>query len=211
MSERPARRRAHPRRRADAGDAVRHAAARAPRRRGGEGRAPGRRASRGATRSRIRDDDGRDVGATYLRNNLGKKSIGIDLKHPRGVELLRRLVPHYDVVAENFKPGTMERLGLGYDALAALHPALVYVSVSGFGSLRRRRTALARLRGGRRGDGRLLLVPARAGPPARTSASRARSATSAARCSRRSARSRRSRAGGAPAAASTSTWRCSTR
>ncbi len=89
---------------------------------------------RGAQPS-IRDEDGREVGATYLRNNLGKKSIGIDLKHPRGVELLKRLVPRYDVVAENFKPGTMERLGIGYDALAACHPGLVYVSVSGFGSL----------------------------------------------------------------------------
>lgn len=82
------------------------------------------------------DRDGRRVGATYLRNNLGKKSIGLDLKHPDGVALLRRLVPRYDVVAENFKPGTMERLGLGYETLAALHPPLVYVSVSGFGSLR---------------------------------------------------------------------------
>jgi crotonobetainyl-CoA:carnitine CoA-transferase CaiB-like acyl-CoA transferase len=83
----------------------------------------------------LRDADGRTVGATYLRNNLGKKSVGIDLKHPRGAELLRRLVPRYDVVAENFKPGTMERLGLSYETLAALHPPLVYVSVSGFGSL----------------------------------------------------------------------------
>jgi crotonobetainyl-CoA:carnitine CoA-transferase CaiB-like acyl-CoA transferase len=89
---------------------------------------------RGAQPS-IRDADGREVGATYLRNNLGKKSVGIDLKHPRGVELVRRLVGHYDVVAENFKPGTMDRLGLGYDVLAAEHPALVYVSVSGFGGL----------------------------------------------------------------------------
>jgi formyl-CoA transferase len=88
-----------------------------------------------AAQPSIRDDDGQDVGATYLRNNLGKKSIGVDLKDPRGVELVKRLVLHYDVVAENFKPGTMERLGLGYDALAADHPALVYVSVSGFGSL----------------------------------------------------------------------------
>jgi formyl-CoA transferase len=89
---------------------------------------------RGA-RPSVRDADGREVGATYLRNNLGKKSVGIDLKHPRGRALVERLVPHYDVVAENFKPGTMERLGLSYATLAALHPPLVYVSVSGFGSL----------------------------------------------------------------------------
>jgi formyl-CoA transferase len=57
----------------------------------------------------------------------------------------------------------MERLGVGYEALAALHPALVYVSVSGFGGLAPRRTRVARLRRGGRGDGRLLLVPARAG------------------------------------------------
>jgi crotonobetainyl-CoA:carnitine CoA-transferase CaiB-like acyl-CoA transferase len=83
----------------------------------------------------IHDADGREVGATFLRNNLSKKSVGIDLKHPEGAALLRRLVPRYDVLAENFKPGAMERLGLGYAELAALHPGLVYVSVSGFGSL----------------------------------------------------------------------------
>ena len=89
-------------------------------------------AARGALPS-IEDVDGRPAGATFLRNNLGKKSVGIDLKAPRGVELLKQLVPHYDVVAENFKPGTMERLGLGYDELEKLHPGLVYVAVSGFG------------------------------------------------------------------------------
>ena len=54
---------------------------------------------------------------------------------PAGAVLLRRLVPHFDVLAENFKPGAMERMGLGYAALATLHPPLVYVSVSGFGHL----------------------------------------------------------------------------
>ena len=83
----------------------------------------------------IPDIDGRQTGATFLRNNLGKKSVGIDLKDPKGVELVKQLVPHYDVLAENFKPGTMERLGLGYDVLEELHPGLVYVAVSGFGSL----------------------------------------------------------------------------
>ena len=83
----------------------------------------------------LRDVDGRSVGATYLRNNLSKRSIGIDLKHPDGVALVRRLAPRFDVLAENFRPGTLDRLGLGYGDLAPLHPGLVYVSVSGFGSL----------------------------------------------------------------------------
>lgn len=84
----------------------------------------------------IRDVDGSQTGATFLRNNLSKRSLGINLKNPKGAELFKRLVPHYDVVVENFKPGTMERLGLGYETLADIHPGLVYVAVSGFGSLR---------------------------------------------------------------------------
>lgn len=83
----------------------------------------------------VTDTDGNQVGATYLRNALCKKSICVDLKNPEGVDLIKRLVPHYDVVGENFKPGTMNRLGLGYEDLAAIHPGLVYVSVSGFGNL----------------------------------------------------------------------------
>jgi formyl-CoA transferase len=88
---------------------------------------------RGA-RPALRDRDGRLVGATYLRNNLNKRSVAIDLKRPEGVDLARRLVPRFDLFAENLKPGTAERLGLGFEALAALHPRLVYVSVSGFGA-----------------------------------------------------------------------------
>ncbi len=87
------------------------------------------------SRPQITDRDGNRVGATYLRNNLGKRSIGIDLKTPGGVDLVKRLAPHFDVLAENFTPGTMTRMGLGPDALLALHPPLVYVSISGFGHL----------------------------------------------------------------------------
>ena len=83
----------------------------------------------------VKDVDGRSVGATYLRNNLDKQSIAIDMKAPEGRELIRKLVPRFDVVGENFKPGTMDRMGLGYKDLAPLHPGLVYVSVSGFGNL----------------------------------------------------------------------------
>ena len=83
----------------------------------------------------VQDVDGASVGATYLRNALNKKSICVDLKSPDGIALVKRLVPRFDVVGENFKPGTMARLGLSYDDLVAVHPALVYVSVSGFGNL----------------------------------------------------------------------------
>lgn len=81
----------------------------------------------------LTDEDGRRVGATYLRNNLNKQSIGIDLKNPDGASLFKQLVPHFDVVAENFTPGTMRRLGLGYEDIAAIDPSVIYLSISGFG------------------------------------------------------------------------------
>ena len=96
---------------------------------------PGAGESGRGARPALRDDDGRIVGATYLRNNLNKRSVAIDLKRPEGLALVHRLVPRFDVFAENWRPGTAERLGLGYPTLAALHPGLVYASVSGFGEL----------------------------------------------------------------------------
>jgi crotonobetainyl-CoA:carnitine CoA-transferase CaiB-like acyl-CoA transferase len=83
----------------------------------------------------ITDPDGRRVGATFVRNNLGKRSICIDLKSPEGRDLVLRLAPRFDVVCENFKGGALARLGLGYDDVAAVHPGVVYLSVSGFGNL----------------------------------------------------------------------------
>jgi crotonobetainyl-CoA:carnitine CoA-transferase CaiB-like acyl-CoA transferase len=80
------------------------------------------------------DPDGRAVGATFLRNNLGKRSICVNLKDPRGRALVLDLAPRFDVVAENSKAGAMTRLGLGYCDVAAVHPAGIYVSVSGFGN-----------------------------------------------------------------------------
>ncbi len=97
---------------------------------------PTRGESGRASSPTIVDVDGSQAGATFLRNNLSKRSLGIDLKNPKGAELFKRLVPNYDVVVENFKPGTMERLGIGYETLAEISPGLVYVAVSGFGSLR---------------------------------------------------------------------------
>jgi formyl-CoA transferase len=80
------------------------------------------------------DPSGRQVGATFLRNNLNKRSVTIDLKSPEGRALLLRLAPRFDVVAENSKPGSMGRLGLAYEDVAAVHPRCIYVSVSGFGN-----------------------------------------------------------------------------
>ena len=80
------------------------------------------------------DPDGRPVGATYLRNNLDKRSIGIDLRSPEGRDLFLSLVPRFDVIAENFKAGTMDRMGLGYETIAGVHPGAIYVSISGFGN-----------------------------------------------------------------------------
>lgn len=80
------------------------------------------------------DPEGRPVGATFLRNNLGKRSLCLDLKRAGGRDLVHRLVPRFDVVADSFKPGAMEALGLGYAELAAVNPAIIYLSVSGFGA-----------------------------------------------------------------------------
>ena len=83
----------------------------------------------------VHDTDGRQAGATFLRNSLSKRSLAIDLKHPEGVALIKRLAKKFDVVAENFKPGTMKRLGLGYEDLSVDDTRLIYLSVSGFGNL----------------------------------------------------------------------------
>ena len=66
-------------------------------------------------------------------NNMGKRSITLDLKHPEGIKIAHELVAQADVVVENFSPGVMDRLGLGYDDLKGDHPRLVFASISGFG------------------------------------------------------------------------------
>lgn len=64
--------------------------------------------------------------------NRSKKSIALDLRKPRGAEIARRLISRADVVVQNLRPGAAEALGLGADTLRAMHPGLVYVSISGF-------------------------------------------------------------------------------
>jgi crotonobetainyl-CoA:carnitine CoA-transferase CaiB-like acyl-CoA transferase len=71
--------------------------------------------------------------AYFLSVNRNKESVTLDFKHPEGHVLLERLIAKSDVVVENFRPGTLTKLGLDYQTLAARHPRLVYCSISGFG------------------------------------------------------------------------------
>ncbi|MBP1179676.1 CaiB/BaiF CoA-transferase family protein [Methylobacterium sp. PvR107] len=71
--------------------------------------------------------------AAYMMMNRGKRGISLDLKDPDGVAALRRLLKGADVLIENYRGGTMERLGIGYDTLREAFPELVYCSLSGFG------------------------------------------------------------------------------
>ncbi len=78
-----------------------------------------------------RDLDG--MSPAFIAANVGKRSIALDLKRPEGLEVARRLVASADVVLENFRPGVMQRLGLGYEECRALRSGIVYCSVSGYG------------------------------------------------------------------------------
>ena len=69
----------------------------------------------------------------YLQQNMGKEGLCVNLKDPRGLELVRRLVKTADVFVENYRPGALNKLGLGYQDLSKLNPRLVYCSVSAFG------------------------------------------------------------------------------
>lgn len=71
--------------------------------------------------------------AYFMQHNLGKQSLCVNLKSPQGRELIRALVPHMDVVVENYSPGVMARLGFSYEELKSLNPRLVMCSISALG------------------------------------------------------------------------------
>lgn len=75
--------------------------------------------------------DGQSAAFRYL--NRGKRSIAMDLKHERSRELILQLVQDYDIVVEQFRPGVMQRLGLGYEDLSAVKPDLIFCSITGYG------------------------------------------------------------------------------
>lgn len=76
-------------------------------------------------------DHGTSASHAYLNRN--KRSLALDLKQAEALEIVRELVKDYDIVLEQFRPGVMERLGLGYAALNAINPRLIYVSITGYG------------------------------------------------------------------------------
>ena len=73
------------------------------------------------------------MGISFLAQNAGKKSITVNLKHPRGVDILKALVKTADVLVENYRPGVMKRLGVEYEVLRQVNPRLIYCAISGFG------------------------------------------------------------------------------
>jgi len=79
------------------------------------------------------EGDSTALGFDFLNLHRNKRALTLDLKHPRGLEVLRRLAAKADVLVENFRPDVKHRLGLDYEALCALNPRLVYGSISGFG------------------------------------------------------------------------------
>ena len=99
----------------------------------------------GATVVKVEPADGGDMTRTwgpfaagesayYLSANRSKRSLALDFRHTDGLAVLRRMACTSDVLVENFRPGVAEAMGLGYDTLRSEHPALVYASISGFGS-----------------------------------------------------------------------------
>ncbi|MTV14050.1 MULTISPECIES: CaiB/BaiF CoA-transferase family protein [Bradyrhizobium] len=84
-------------------------------------------------RSRATIDRAGEFSALFISSNRGKRSLSVDVKSGAGRDILARLVAQADVLVQNFRPGTMERLGLGADDLRTRHPRLIYVSISGVG------------------------------------------------------------------------------
>jgi crotonobetainyl-CoA:carnitine CoA-transferase CaiB-like acyl-CoA transferase len=76
-------------------------------------------------------DQGISASHAYLNRN--KRSLALDLKQPEALEVIKQLLADHDIVLEQFRPGVMERLGLGYEALKAINPKLIYVSITGYG------------------------------------------------------------------------------
>ena len=89
---------------------------------------PGGDDSRGYREPRVNG-----VSAPFLMMNRNKRGIALNLKHAQGKEILLKMVRDADVLLENYRTGTMEKMGLGYDKLSSVNPGLIYCAVTGFG------------------------------------------------------------------------------
>src|SRR5437899_1308014 len=85
--------------------------------------------------NRANEWEKRGLAAPWVSVNSGKRSITLDLKKPKAIEVVKRLAAKADVVMENFRPGVMDNLGIGYETLRAINPRLIYCAVSGFGQV----------------------------------------------------------------------------
>lgn len=74
-----------------------------------------------------------DVSAWHALLNRNKRSLALDLKKPEAITLIKQLVQEYDIVVEQFRPGVMDKLGVGYNALKAVNPRLIYCAITGYG------------------------------------------------------------------------------
>ena len=83
--------------------------------------------------SRVTGIMGKGENPYFVNLNRNKRTITVDMKQEEGKEIVRRLAKRSDVLVENFRPGVMDRLGLGYSQLRILNPALIYTAISGFG------------------------------------------------------------------------------
>lgn len=87
----------------------------------------------GDTSRQMRTPSIRGQSAAFMTMNRNKRGLAVDLKRPEGQQVLKRLVHSADVLIENYRKGTMEKLGVGYDVLAKSNPGLIYCEISGFG------------------------------------------------------------------------------
>jgi crotonobetainyl-CoA:carnitine CoA-transferase CaiB-like acyl-CoA transferase len=94
----------------------------------------GGRAARDAATGPLRGVTDPDMGGQFNNKNPGKRGISLNVRHPKGLEIARRLVAMSDIVAEGFSPGVLDSWGLGYDALRAIKPDIIYVQQSGMGA-----------------------------------------------------------------------------
>ncbi len=94
----------------------------------------GGRAARDAATGPLRGVTDPDMGGQFNNKNPGKRGISLNVRHPKGLQIARRLVAMSDVVAEGFSPGVLDNWGLGYDALRAIKPDIIYVQQSGMGA-----------------------------------------------------------------------------